>query len=82
MLLTEFLNSYTGEVRKSEIHSSMTQCRKNMSVEVREVEFKNLRAWSFNTEGDLVHESGKFFRIILPIKFTFTAFSRISLVYN
>jgi len=63
MLLTEFLNSYTSEVREREIHSSMTRCRKNMSVEVREVEFKNLRAWSFNTEGDLVHESGKFFRI-------------------
>ena len=62
-MFTEFLNSYTYKTPPSELHSSMEEYRKNMTVEVKEVNFDELQAWSFDVSGDLVHESGKFFRI-------------------
>ena len=62
-MFTEFLSSYTCKTPATELHSSMEEYRKNMTVEVKEVNFDELQAWSFDVNGDLVHESGKFFRI-------------------
>ena len=62
-MIKEFLKSFTAEVLEESLLASLDKQRAHMEVIVEEAEFDQLYKWSTTIDGDLVHESGKFFRI-------------------
>jgi len=74
MWLNEFLNSYTCDVSEKRLNFVLEKYRQTMGVEITEIKFSQMEKWHFSTAGDIVHETGKFFRICGGVSKTPTGF--------
>lgn len=63
MKINNFLKSYFKSVNSQGLLDSMQQYKKLTEVSVSKVDFDKLQKWSINSDGDFVHDSGKFFSI-------------------
>lgn len=63
VFLKEFFKSYTDDVDEEKLFSTLQQYRSQMDVDISTVDFNDMDKWRYTAKGDIVHESGKFFRI-------------------
>ena len=63
MNLKEFLKSYLSDVDTKKLFSTLEQYRSKMEVNITQINFDEMKKWDYSSDGNIVHESGKFFRI-------------------
>jgi|TARA_R110000824_G_scaffold111145_1_gene259467 oxidase EvaA len=63
MGIKEFLKSYNSPVDECKLLSVLDQYRSTMDVNISRIAFAEMDKWSYSGGGDIVHESGKFFKI-------------------
>jgi oxidase EvaA len=63
MNIKEFLKSYKSDVYEDKLSSTMEQYRDNMDINISRKTFDSMDKWDYSDDGDIVHESGKFFSI-------------------
>lgn len=63
MSIKEFIKSYKSIVDEDKLSSTLEQYRNSMDINISRKTFNTIDKWNYSDDGDIVHESGKFFSI-------------------